>query len=390
LDRYDVVVVGGGPAGALTAAVAARGGARVLLLERAPRAPARCTGLISPRAVELLRVPESLVLRQIRAARIHSPGGHTLELSAPEAKGYVIDRAALDGLLLSRAEEAGVEVRRGVAATGYEEGVLHTTVGKLGFSVLVGADGPLSAVARWTGLPRPRELLVGLQAFVRAKTEEELVEVFLGRDVAPGFFAWAVPAGEGEVRVGLATENGREAGRLLARLLSTRFPGAEVVKQVGGLIPIGPPQRTAASRVLLVGDAAGQVKPTSGGGLYFGALCAEVAGELAARGPAALGQYDPAWRARIGEELSFGLRARYILKRLSDAELDRALAALDDPKLLQFLTEHADIDHPSALVRAAVGRPALWGRMLPVVEALGGWTRVKGLLSGLPQETRGS
>ncbi|RLE31382.1 NAD(P)/FAD-dependent oxidoreductase, partial [Candidatus Acetothermia bacterium] len=89
--RYDVVVVGGGPAGALTAAAAAERGAKVLLLERSPRAPARCTGLIGPRAVDLLRVPESLILREIRGVRVHSPGGRTLELSSPEVKGYVID-----------------------------------------------------------------------------------------------------------------------------------------------------------------------------------------------------------------------------------------------------------------------------------------------------------
>ena len=102
MKHYDVVVVGGGPAGALTAAHAARAGARVLLLERTRRAPARCTGLVSPRAIELLQVPKSLILQEIRGVRVHSPEGRTLELSAQKPKGYVIDRAALDGLLLAR------------------------------------------------------------------------------------------------------------------------------------------------------------------------------------------------------------------------------------------------------------------------------------------------
>ena len=383
MKHYDVVVVGGGPAGALTAAHAARAGAKVLLLERTRRAPPRCTGLVSPRAIELLQVPKSLILQEIRGVRVHSPEGRTLELFAQKPKGYVIDRAALDGLLLARAEEAGAEVRRGVAATGLTETVLHTTAGEVGFSVLVGADGPVSSVARWTGLPRSQELLVGLQAILRAEAEEGLVQVFLGRDVAPGFFAWAVPAGDGELRVGLATGSGREAGRLLAKLLKTRFPGAEVRGQVGGLIPIGPPRRTVAGSALLVGDAAGQVKPTSGGGLYFLALCAEIAGEIAARGPGILPEYESRWRRVIGEELSFGLKARRILSRLTDQEIDRALLALSDPKVLELLAQ-ADIDHPSRLVSAVLARPALWGRLLPLVEALGGWPRVRGLLAGLP------
>lgn len=384
MKRYEVVVVGGGPAGALTATHAARAGAKVLLLERTRRAPARCTGLVSPRAIDLLQVPKSLIMREVRGVRVHSPGGRTLELSAQKPKAYVIDRASLDELLLARAQEAGVKVCRGVAATGLTDTTLYTTAGPVGFSVLIGADGPISSVARWAGLPRPKELLVGLQAILQAEAEDGLVQVFLGQKVAPGFFAWAVPAREGELRVGLATGSGREAGRLLLKLLGTRFPGREVLEQVGGLIPIGPPARTVAGNVLLVGDAAGQVKPTSGGGLYFGALCAGIAGELSARGPEALADYESSWRQKIGGELSFGLKARRILARFTDQDLDQALVALADPKLLEFLAHVADIDHPSRLVSAVLGRPALWGRFLPVVEALGGWARVRGLLSGLP------
>jgi flavin-dependent dehydrogenase len=193
-----------------------------------------------------------------------------------------------------------------------------------------------------------------------------------------------VPAEEGTVRVGLATGSGREAGRLLGRFLNARFPKAQVVRQVGGLIPIGPPERTQGGRVLLVGDAAGQVKPTSGGGLYFLALCAGIAGEFAARGPEALPDYESRWRDEIGAELAFGLRARRVLARLSDQDIDRALAALDDPQLLSFLAQTADVDHPSRLVSAVLGRPRLWARFLPLVDALGGWARLRGLLSGLP------
>lgn len=379
MEKYEVVVVGGGPAGAICAAAAAEASARVLLLERALGAPVRCAGLISPRTVELLELPPSLVLRGIRGVRIHSPGGRALTLSSPKVKGCVIDRAALNDLLLARAKEAGAIVWA-AAALGYRGKTLNTTAGPVGFEVLVGADGPVSGVARWAGLPRPSELLVGVQAQGEVSPwKGDHVEVFLGRGVAPGFFGWAIPAGEGEVRVGLATDQGRRAGELLDRLLAARFPQAVVRERIAGLIPIGPPKQTASERVLLVGDAAGQVKPLSGGGLLFGPLCARIAGEIAAQGPEALPQYEARWRAELGEEITFGLRARRFFLELSDQEFDQALVVLNRGPLRQFLAEQGDIDHPSQLIRAARSRPRLWFHLLPLLNSLGP-ARVRELL----------
>jgi flavin-dependent dehydrogenase len=294
-----------------------------------------------------------------------------LTLSSPKIKGYVIDRAALNDFLLARAKEAGATVWA-AAALGYRGKTLNTTAGPVGFEALVGADGPVSGVARWAGLPRPSELLVGVQARGDASPGKgDHVEVFLGRGVAPGFFGWAIPAGEGEVRVGLATDQGRRARELLDRLLAARFPQTVVRERIAGLIPIGPPKQTAFGRVLLVGDAAGQVKPLSGGGLLFGPLCARIAGQLAAQGPEALPQYEARWQAELGEEITFGLQARRAFLELSDQEFDRVLAALDRGPLRQFLAEQGDIDRPSQLIGAARSRPRLWLHLLPLLNSLG-------------------
>ncbi len=369
--RYDVVVVGGGPAGAVAARAAARAGAKVLLLERAPRRPPRCTGLVGPALLDLLGLPRHLVLREVRALRICGPGGVTVEVEAPAPRGFVLDRLGLDRLLLARAQEAGAGLWAPAAAQGLEGGVLRTTVGPVRFEVLVGADGPGSAVRRWAGLPAPGELLVGAQAEVAGPDLGDGVEVWVGRSLAPAGFAWAVPAEEGLTRVGLLTSAGREAGSLLGRYLGRRFPGAGIRRREAGLVPVGPPPRTVGGRVLLVGDAAAQTKPLTGGGLLFGTIAARVAGERAARGLEALRDYEAEWRRALGREIAFGLRARQAFLGLGDEELSRVVAALAHPELQPLVAEEGDVDAPSRLARALLRRPGAWGAVLPLLRTVG-------------------
>lgn len=384
MERYDVAIVGGGPAGAVAARAAARAGARVLVVERSPHRPPRCTGLVGAPFLDLVAGPPRLVLREVRAVRVCAPGGGVVGFRAAEPKGYVLDRGGLDRWLLDRAAEAGATVRCPAAAVGVAGQVLHTTAGPVEFGVLVAADGAMSAVRRWAGLSPSAEVVVGVQAIVASPPAGgDEVEVHVGNELAPGGFAWVVPAEEGTVRAGLLTAAGRGAYSLLDRFLAHRFPGERVVRREGGLIPLGPAPCTAGPRVLLVGDAAGQVKPLSGGGLLFGAIAARIAGEVAAGDPDHLGEYEARWRALLGDEIAFGLRGRVAFVSLRDGELDRIVAALDRPELHRLVAEAGDIDHPSRLVQAVVARPGLWPAVIPLVRALGGWARVRELARGL-------
>ncbi len=380
--RTDVVVVGGGPSGALTAAAAAEH-ADTVLIERAPNRPVRCAGLIGPQGRKALELPQSHVLAEIRRVRVLGPDEAWLELVSSVPKGFVVDRARLDQLLLERAREAGADVRLGVAATGWEPGKLLTTRGEVEAPVVVGADGPCSGVARWAGLPRAPHTLVGLQAIVDAAGPEDCVELILGGELPAGCFGWTVPAGPGRVRVGVATLSGREGAEILGRLLCSRFPGARTVERTAGLIPVGAPEVTTGRGVLLVGDAAGQVKPLSGGGLYYGALCARLAGECAARGPEYLQEYERRWREELEEEIAFGLAARRLVEELSEEEVVRVVQALRGTRIAAFLAEEGDIDRPASLLREMLRRPSLWAEGFPLLGALGGWKRLQGLVSGL-------
>ncbi|MCK5247706.1 hypothetical protein KAR02_12440, partial [Candidatus Bipolaricaulota bacterium] len=204
------------------------------------------------------------------------------------------------------------------------------------------------------------------------------VDVFIGQDVAPGFFGWSVPAEEGIQRVGVGVLPPHNPTTFLHRLLAKHFPKASIQTQSAGWIPLAPAPNSATAGALLVGDAAGHVKPLSGGGLYTGGACARIAGETAARiaqsegdAPDHLAAYPKRCLDVIGKEQAFGHALRQHLARLHDADIDAAAAALDDPHLLQFLADHADIDHFHRLPDLLASEPSLWTTLLRLAPLLG-------------------
>ena len=362
----EVVVVGGGPAGALAAWASAKKGVKTILLDRAPNARAACTGLVSPETACALAVSKNLILREILGVRVFSPKGEVYEIRGEKPKGMVLDRTGLNRWLRGQAEEAGAAILPSEARA-IRGKTLVTKKGEVGFAVLLGADGAQSFVAKALGLPQPEEILVGVQAEIRAELGDT-VEIHFG--IVPDFFAWAVPAEEGICRVGLATSLGRKAIFFLRDFLAKCFPHAEILRVRAGLIPIGPPARTAAKWAILVGNAAGQVKPLTGGGLAFIVHCAPLAGEIAAQGEKALPEYERAWRERVGEELEFGLRGRKLFQKLSPADLEQILKVLAESKITRFLAEEGEIDHLSLLSRKLLRRPDLWPLFAPLAHWL--------------------
>jgi len=381
----QVVVVGGGPIGAVAARCAAEAGASVLLVERRAdlSRSSCCTGLVSPRTLAMLGVSAASVLREIRGVTVRAPDGRELELSADHVKAIVIDRGRLERELHECARDAGVDVRLATeaASASGDAIVLESADGPMRVTapVVIGADGPCSRVAHWFGLSRPEQYVHAVQAVVEADPEfpSDRIEVAFGEKVAPGFFAWAVPAEDGRLRVGVGVVPPLDPSEHLDRFLKTRFPGHEALSRAGGWIPVAPAPRTATGSVLLVGDAAGQVKPLSGGGLFLAGVCARIAGRIAAETALsgasdrrAAAAYESAWRSAIGREIAFGRSLRRICGTLSDRELDAVIATCDDPDLLAFLAAHADIDRLHRLPDELAARPPLWGkalRLLPCV-----------------------
>lgn len=383
--RTEILVVGAGPAGLTAARVAAQRGARVLVLERRPRAGTSscCTGLVSPDTLAVLNVSDRCVLREIRAVRVHSPGGVSVSLRAPSVKAIVVDRQILEMEILKQALDAGVDVRfgRDVTAASPERFSVRTACAQATACTVcfIGADGPQSRMARWFGLDSPRPLVHAAQAEVVAPTtDRDSVDVFLGNRVAPGFFAWHVPAQDGVIRVGVGVLPPHHPRPYLDALLGRQFPDRSVLRRSAGFIPLARAPIPAAPGLLLVGDAAGHVKPLSGGGLHMGGLCAAIAGRIAAdlvdrpaRKREMASQYVSDCLDAIGREQAFGKTLRHYAAYMTDDDLDRVARAADDPALLGFLAEHVQIDVLHQLPDRLATEPVLWGALLRLIPLAG-------------------
>jgi len=340
LDMYDVIVVGGGPVGSYAAAELAGRGNRVAVLEQREKLgqPVCCTGIISQQCVNEFSIDDKLILRRLNSASISSPGGRMIRVRRSQTQACVIDRATFDAAIAERAQAAGVEY----------------LLGRTVRDIVIGRDSVLVAAARQTGkqeiaaravvvasgfsprlverleLGKIKDFAMGAQAEVEAKDVEE-VEIYTGGRIAPGFFAWLVPTTNGMARVGLISRRQpkQHLRRLIAELTARGKLSETEVTLHSRQMPLGMLPRTYGRRLLVVGDAAGQVKPTTGGGIYYGLLCAGLAaGVLSAAleeddlTAARLAVYQKQWRHLLGKDIKLGSMARRFYQLLGDGQLD--------------------------------------------------------------------
>lgn len=338
---YDVIIVGGGPTGSQVAYRLAGSGHRVLVLEKkvVVGEGVCCTGIIGRECLDAFGIDSNLVLREIKSARLFSPSGKQIRIERPQTQAVVLARGAFDRAMAERARTSGAEYRLNspvgsIAVSGDRVMVSLATPDHDGVfearAVAIAAGFP-HQLTRILGLGSFGDAVFGLQAEVPAPGVDE-VEVYFGRKVAPGFFGWLVPSIPGKARVGLLSRR-RPVGyfKQFAAYLAAKgkITSGEIEPDFGG-IPLKPLERTSANRLLVVGEAAGQVKPTSGGGIYYGLLGADIAAEVLHKAleldrlsASALVGYDRSWRRRLGREMALGYWARKVFEHLTDGQVDR-------------------------------------------------------------------
>jgi digeranylgeranylglycerophospholipid reductase len=397
MDSYETVIVGAGPIGCYVAKQLTTNGRQVMVFEEHHTIgePLHCAGLVTQRVLDITNCPsERIVQNTIYGAIIHSPTGSMLTIGGDKIHALVIDRQRFDEYIAQQALNAGAmfNLQSKVTAAKQNNDRIILDINDdeqkktVECKLLIGADGAHSRIRTFFGFPKPAEQLQGIGAELsEVALDPKFVHIFVGRTTAPGFFAWAIPTNTSgtTARIGLCIGKHHEfplQHYFTTFLHQPLFQDASILKRFGGSIPLGPLKRTTASHLMLVGDAAAQVKPTSGGGLYPGLLCASHCSDIAEAAFQSkqfdedfLQRYHATWTKEIGRELSLGMRFRSMFLRLTDKEFDKYIEKLNTRKTIETINEYGDIDYPSRLafplLRAAPSllsmAPALLRRVKP-------------------------
>ena len=373
--NYDVIVVGAGPTGSAAAEACATGGLSTLCIEEHGTIgyPVQCAGLLSNAAFAECRVSERSVLNKVSGARVISGSGSELFIDAGITKALVVDRGCLDRGMAEAAASAGAEFRMKTSVYSVRDKSILTrgVNGKeeYGFKILIAADGPRSTIARIHGMQRPAVFLAGIQADMVHPCDPRYVEIY--PDASPEFFGWSIPTGPGRIRVGMCGRT-RVPDRFAS--FSGKF-GSSATHLVTGTLPLGVMKKTYGHRTLFVGDAAGFPKPTSGGGIYTGVRSARHAAAVAVAAcnggtfnDSFLAGYEKRWQADFGRELELGFRLFGIRSKMTAAETDRFILALQDPGILRTIGEFGDMDRPGILIKKLLLMPAMVRLLGPLLK----------------------
>ncbi len=384
-STWDVVVIGAGPAGSSSARGFAKAGLRTALLEEHAEvgAPVHCTGVVGHEILERFPQVRSVVWREADEFKVFSPEGNSFLL--PKVSAYVLNRRELDLLLAREAESEGAKLFLNHKATSVTQTNDNVTITALvsgseevsfQSKIVVLATGSTSHLPKRSTLAEPPQFIRGVQVEVEIEDLSN-VELYLGGHVAPGSFAWAVPTHGNTAKAGLITLG--NARIYLDKLFESPFLKTRLKRMVGkplvSRIPLGPSQASANHRIVAVGDAAGQVKTTTGGGIYYGLLGAEelVTTALSAYKnhdfvPSALRHYHQGWRKKLGLELQAGLYIRKVFQKVEDHDINRLIRLFERRELQDLVGRHANFDRHRDLIFALTKVPDIRAIMIDLVK----------------------
>lgn len=379
--KYDVIVVGGRIGGSVSSLIASQNDVDVLMIEKRQEigTPVQCAEGTTLSTFETLEMKPSkkYVSTEIKGATVHAPDGRSVDLEGviddnflddTGLQGYILDRKVFDKHLAIQSAKAGTDIMMKTTVTdllrkdGQICGVVAKHLGKtmeIKADMIIAADGVESNMTRLAGLTKPRTTndicscaqyeLVGLDF------DPHKLNFYFGQEIAPGGYLWMFPKGEDSINVGLGVRTSKNTAYHYLNKFISRYDATPVELNIGGVPLSGPIDKTYTDNFLVVGDAAGQVDPVTGGGIHLTVFCAKIAGEVAAdavkngdTSKNVLKKYDMLWREKFEKNLKLSLKYRKAADKLTDKDMNALAEFLEKNKMetlskisaLKFLGKH--------------------------------------------------
>lgn len=350
-----ISIIGAGPVGSYCAYLLSKKGFKVHLFEEHPKAglPIQCTGIVTKNIFNYVPKSREFIINHFNSVQAVSPDNSYSEIPLNE---YLLDRTKFDNFLLNKAVDAGAKIHFSHRFIGIKnnKAIFKTKDGLVGcsYKYLIGADGPLSKVAKSAGIYNNREFFIGMQAVVRGNFGPHTFTTFFGNKISPGFFAWVVPESSTTARVGLATKNN-------TNYYFQNFINAlhfQPVEYQGGLIPIyNSKQLVQKNNICLIGDAAGLVKSTTGGGLVPGLESAKILAKCVSNNK--INNYPRAIK-KLRFQLYLHNLLRNTLDNFSDTDYTQLIKQMKKPSVQKILQDE-NRDFPvKLLLKLLIANPS--------------------------------
>jgi digeranylgeranylglycerophospholipid reductase len=373
--KYDVVVVGGRLGGSTASLFASKSDVDVLMIEKRQEigTPVQCAEGVTYGTFETLEIEPSdrYVRSRIKGAHIHAPNGRRITYEGGIAEGIVLDRKIFDKELAIESARAGTDimlktnVKDLIIKDHQVSGVIAKHLGEtieIRADVVIAADGVESNMARLAGIETVKtpQMICSCAQYelVGLDVDPEYLKFYFGEKIAPGGYLWIFPKGDGVANVGLGIRSSQETAISYLNKYVSKLDATPVELNIGGVPISGPIKKTYTNGLLVVGDAAGQVDPITGGGIHTTISCARTAGEIAAEsvqiGDSSsefLKRYHDTWRKKIGKNLDQSVKYRKMADKLNDNDMNalaefietQDIEAISKISVLKFVGKHPNL-----------------------------------------------
>lgn len=325
-----ISIIGAGPVGNYLAYLLAKSGKKVSVYEEHDKIglPVQCAGVVTSRIKELVPIRKQFLINKIKKMRVYSPNGKFVDFNLKHGN-YIIDRMKFDRYLADKAKEAGVKFFLNHKFVGVKNNVLRFNKGLRKTKILIGADGPMSKVAKVCGLNKNRKFVVGLQGRVSGNFDKNMIRTYLDKD----YLGWVIPEDNKVARIGVFS---KKNSNIYFKNFIKKFKG-KIREYNSGLIPIYDSKaKIKKKNVYLVGDAAGQVKASTFGGIVMGLFAAKELSKSIIKKK----NYYKLCKKKINKELKRHLSIRNKFDKFTNKDYNNLVRLTNQPKIKNLLEKY--------------------------------------------------